>query len=216
MAYLIQDVIDLRLELPPVRDQGRRGTCVAFAVTALHERSRGQDSVLSEEFLYGCCKWLDGNNNEGTHVESAVTSLRKVGQAEAALLPYNPTSAPQFKDIVSMGMFRDARRRKVASTTVAPPALPILEKCLSEHRALVTVLEVHPSFFVPKENCIDVTPNESFQGLHAVLLGGYSRRNDGNRYFIMRNSWGRAWGQDGYAYLSYDYYFKYHRGTWVI
>ena len=113
-------------------------------------------------------------------------------------------------------MFRDARSRKIPSTTVAPPAFAYVEKSLSERRALVTVLEVHPSFFVPNENCIDVTSNESFQGLHAILLGGYSRRNDGKRYFIIRNSWGTAWGQNGYAYLAYDYYLKYHRGTWVI
>ncbi|OPG16967.1 C1 family peptidase [Ferroacidibacillus organovorans] len=216
MTYSFHDVIDLRPELPPVRDQGRRGTCVAFAVTALHEQSRGHDRILSEEFLYGCCKLIDGNNDEGTHVESAVKSLQKVGQAEGSILPYNPTSAPRFKDIVTLSLFRDARIRKVAPAAVVPVMVPLVEKYLLEHRALVTVLEVHPSFFVPTDDCIDVTSNESFQGLHAVLLGGYSRRNDGNRYFIMRNSWGRAWGRNGYAYLSYDYYLKYHRGTWAI
>merc|ERR1712178_429917 len=38
---------------------------------------------------------------------------------------------------------------------------------------------------------------------HAVLLVGYSPANDSrySSYFIVRNSWGQTWGQDGYVYV---------------
>merc|ERR1712187_337345 len=36
----------------------------------------------------------------------------------------------------------------------------------------------------------------------AMLLVGYNERK---QVFIVRNSWGRAWGQQGYGYLPYSY-----------
>ena len=46
--------------LSPVKNQGERGTCVAFASVALREFLAGTDSALSEQFLYWACKELDG------------------------------------------------------------------------------------------------------------------------------------------------------------
>lgn len=42
-------------------------------------------------------------------------------------------------------------------------------------------------------------PN-TVRGGHAVCLVGYTRD-----YFIVRNSWGRSWGDKGFAYASNDY-----------
>ena len=39
------------------------------------------------------------------------------------------------------------------------------------------------------------------RGGHAMLLVGYNRAK---RYFIVKNSWGKGWGHDGYGYLHYD------------
>ncbi|MDY6899246.1 MAG: C1 family peptidase, partial [Cyanobacteriota bacterium] len=37
---------------------------------------------------------------------------------------------------------------------------------------------------------------------HAMLCVGYS---DKDRMFIVRNSWGSEWGDNGYCYIPYDY-----------
>lgn len=41
---------------------------------------------------------------------------------------------------------------------------------------------------------------ESARGGHAVALVGYT-----SEYFIVRNSWGTAWGDNGYGYASKMY-----------
>ena len=52
--------------MPPVRDRGQRGTCVAFGSVALREYLLGSQDDFSEQFLYWACKELDGHPGPGT------------------------------------------------------------------------------------------------------------------------------------------------------
>lgn len=43
-----------------------------------------------------------------------------------------------------------------------------------------------------------ITPTGSMQGGHAYIINGYNAKTG---YFRVKNSWGRAWGNKGYAYI---------------
>lgn len=45
-------------------------------------------------------------------------------------------------------------------------------------------------------------PTESVEGGHAVVLVGY---DDPKKAFLVRNSWGDAWGMRGYFWMPYAY-----------
>lgn len=79
--------------MPPVRDQGERGTCLAFAVTAAHEVARahvmGIVEDLAEETLYWGCKQIDGDTDDGTYLDSTVVALRQWGQPTESHWPYD-------------------------------------------------------------------------------------------------------------------------------
>src|SRR5713226_7597469 len=78
------DRVDLRVLLSAVLDQGARSTCLAFAVTAAHEKVRnlqnGAIEDLSEELLYWSCKQIDGDRQPGTLFSSASIALTDWGQ----------------------------------------------------------------------------------------------------------------------------------------
>lgn len=63
MAVALPSAVNLIPYLSPIRQQGSRGTCVSFALTALNEyvlRRRGYLRDLSEQHLYYEIKLIDG------------------------------------------------------------------------------------------------------------------------------------------------------------
>ncbi len=204
----------MRALLPPVLDQGQRGTCVAFAVTAAHEVARAAGTAvsedLSEEALYWGCKIIDGNWRSGTSFDSAAAAISTTGQPPEDIWPYEP------------------RRR--AGTRYDPPSKPTadwhtsgLDKALldlaSVHteldagRPVVLGLTVFDTLFMPSATGRIDAPvaGSPARGRHAVLAVGHDATA-----LLIRNSWGDTWALGGYGWLSHDYAERHVREAWVI
>jgi cathepsin L len=78
------------------------------------------------------------------------------------------------------------------------------ENCCPHH-AFVVFVQVYSdfrSFFSDKRNAKAVyrpSPNATFQFAHAVTLVGYDNQK---QYWLVKNSWGRSWGDDGFFRVS--------------
>lgn len=101
-AEQLTEPIDLRLKPWAARDQGERGTCVAFAMTACREHfASGPGSAaaveLSEQFLYWATKTNTSDplpKQDGTRIEFACQALAQDGICRGLLWPYNGTFNP--------------------------------------------------------------------------------------------------------------------------
>lgn len=208
---------DLRDKFAPPRDQGNRGTCVAFAMTAAHEVHRNVGEHLSEEFLYWGSKQWDGlGGRPGTTVEAALNVLASIGQADEGCWPYEPNR----DDSLGLGVptheaLTDAATRIWTTVRPLPLTISAVVETLNAGAPVVLVTWVFQSWFRAPAALISLpSSTDARVGRHAVLLTGY-REPLASPTIVFRNSWGRSWGDDGYGYMAHDYLMAHGIATWT-
>lgn len=200
----IPDVVDLTPHVPAARDQGRRETCIAFAVTCAHEHARHDAVALSEDALYWACKMADGDWNGGTTFSSAEQAVLATGQSVATVWPYN-LSHPEGTPLVPpVGVVPDTTWRRAALTAVDPTETGVCA-ALADGQVVILGVELTPQWhFVDASGIFQpLIGGEQIIGLHAVAAVGYDRTSGALR---VRNSWGAGWARDGCAVIPFAYF----------
>jgi hypothetical protein len=213
-------------EMPPVRDQGNRGTCVAFASIAAYEQSLfkvGAGHDLSEQFLYWNCKANDGiPTTSGTFLGIAFPLLKRDGCCLETAWPYvsnpvignegqgPPTSGSQFGALT----FRLPAFRTIPASSVSDYRMELL----GGHTVAFSIPVFNSWYRSPavaySGNLTMPIPGEVRVGGHAMCIVGCIDQPDqpqiGGGRFILRNSWGSRWGINsphgiGYGTIPYAY-----------
>ncbi|MCI0723922.1 MAG: hypothetical protein L0338_33935 [Acidobacteria bacterium] len=207
-----------------VKDQGDRPTCVAFAVSSLHEYWRdvtiGQSGAvtldLSEEFLYYGCKQRDGLvAKSGTTIVAASEWLKDIGQCVEILHPYGSSDSSLRKP--SAAAFSDAERRRVNAVVSRALRWDLLQRDLKGQVPVVGVIEVFESALRVEKSGLLSSPksNERRLGLHAVLLLDVESIPQDNQVLFL-NSWGAGWGDRGVGRFDAMYFAKHCKQLWTI
>ncbi len=192
--------VDLRVSLPVVLDQGARGTCVAFAVTAAHEKVRnlqnGAIEDLSEELLYWRCKQIDEDREPGTSFSSVSVALMDVGQPCEDVWPYDglrndaDISYNPPEGALDTAPYYNAPMARVS------PTIQNIQSWLARGFTVALGISLSRSFFETVRGAIPmpISEEELMEG-HAVLVVGYENAVvPGEGFLILRNSWGLDWG----------------------
>lgn len=93
-----------------------------------------------------------------------------------------------------------------------------IKSAISDGLPVIVAARIFDSFantdhgFVRHPNNDEVLSNNG-HGYHAMVICGYS---DDERVFVVRNSWGTNFGDNGYCYISYSYALKYFSQCCVI
>jgi len=215
IAAGIPNEIDHRRDWWTVGDQKQTGSCVGWAVgdglVRWHLTSKNrlpQQSRLSVRYFWMAAKETDEFSEEpttfledaGTSVRSALEVARRFGCVEESVLPM---SGGLFTGGAE-SFFALAERLKISGLMPVRSDPDVLRRWLAREGPVAGRLLVDQSF----HGASGTTPlNEykpfpfTFKMGHAVVLAGY--RNDGT--WIVRNSWGESWGDQGFAYVTDQY-----------
>ncbi|MEB3248131.1 MAG: C1 family peptidase [Microcystaceae cyanobacterium] len=220
--------VSLVEQMPPIRHQKGRGTCVAHATLAVYEHYlsiQGAYQDLSEQFLYWNCKRNDGiPGQEGTWLAIALPLLQREGCCLEETWAYNPIPDPTNigQGPPPGGSQLQALTFRVPSyTQLSSTSVDDIKNELNEGRCVAFSIPVFNSWWgsLRVAHTGDITmplPNEILTGGHAMCLVGYEDMPDlglGGGRFILRNSWGTDWGIQslhgaGYGTIPYAYIAK--------
>lgn len=197
----LQIDVDLRNRFGAARDQGKRPTCLVFSTTAAHEGQRGSPDFLSVEYLYYKGVQRSHKNPKlGLSTDTVAEALEKDGQPLEEFWPYSLTHPTQDWQVPAT--IKEVHQSKVAWV---PRTVVEIRKLLEASRPVVLVLQITKSFFKPDGDArVNGVPDEVTLAKHAVLAVG-SARDGSDHYLLVRNSWGRAWGDEGHAWVRDDY-----------
>jgi hypothetical protein len=195
---------DIRARFGPARDQGRRPTCLAFALSDAHAADRSPHVGLSPDFLYyhALQRMPAGHGDNGVGLTEALEALDQDGQPIELVWPYLSRLPDDLK------AWQPPTGVKVLFASGRATAATVNAICvaLDADQAAVVVFQPTESFYsVRRDGTLPrLALDPDFPQLHAVVAVGYATE-DGERQVLVRNSWGATWGDSGCAWMPEDY-----------
>lgn len=202
---------DLSNFLPEIGNQGRLGSCTAWA-TAYYGRSllfnygesssRTQAVRLSPSYIYnqitqGQCK--------GTSISKSLQLLVDQGTSEWDVFPYQSTGCnvqPTSNQRDNASNFKMGDYKILSGVNLVAE----VKTLLTQGKPIVVALGLDPEF--GKKDAMGLSAYRPHQvkkdkiyGAHAMLVVGYS---DQFKAFKLVNSWGAGWGDSGFVWVDYE------------
>lgn len=209
--------------MTPVKNQGGYGTCWAFAtigvMEAMWRKDQGEIVDLAEQDLIDCnCRCQGATKDHaakrrsGVELETA-NPYRGDGAGKACSAATNCGSCkssvstpfhfdPDFTPVNPDYSGEDAPHHDEPVPTAQ------IKRALVEHGPIYTKMHIpHGSSFgsldageVHDESIALVYSPQRNNGAHMVVIVGW---DDDRGAWLMRNSWGTGWGDDGYGWIAY-------------
>ncbi len=220
-AVALPPAVSLIPRMSPIRSQSSRGTCVAFADTAINEyyRNRGLIRIdLSEQHLYYETKLIDGSPTAcGTMQYYAAKALAARGECLESIWPYNPNPPCNNHGPLPPNARPNGLYYRLQLRPLTPKNVLMIKTALAGRLPVGVSIPVYNSWYrsaaTAQTGRITMRlGTEPSVGGHAICLVGYQDQasSPGGGYFILRNSWGTVWAPmcpygRGYGTIPYQY-----------
>lgn len=182
-----------KAQLAPIEDQGSCGSCWAFSTAATFQdvkRIFGETEDLSEQYLLSCANPKEWSCNGGFFAHDAHKSPR--GAVLASEYPYTGTDSTCKSSI-------NYRWRLTSWSYLSNsenPSVDEIKAAIYKYGPVSVGVAVDDAFSSYRGGIFEDTGYRSLN--HAVNIVGW-----GNGYWIMRNSWGTDWGENGFMRIKF-------------
>ena len=213
----VADTVDLRNFFAPIRNQQHLGSCSSFATVAMYEAMMNRNGVegenmMSPAYLFYYSNILTGRPSGGSNYFEQLEVLGKHGVCYDELYTYDADSS--FPP-PSAEAEKDAETHRVIAAKQIPLLTELTADTLKHNHRLITSalsegypvgisLKLYDNF--GKNGAFILHPDDASDakedGRHAMVVVGYS---EANSFYIVRNSWGADFGEEGYCYIPMAY-----------
>jgi hypothetical protein len=217
-------------KVPKILDQGEEGACTGFALAAVVNyqlRAQKARCLVSPWMLYEMARRYDewpGVRYEGSSARGAMKGWVTHGVCPERMWDPEKKGTASFTQDVALeslktpgGTYYRVMHKRIRD----------MHSALAEAGILYVTLLVHEGWAEPgpKVHKVQCTTNRRqrkslslpvieqvgvAENGHAVAIVGYTREG-----FIIQNSWGKTWGNKGFALLPYEDYLLHATDVWV-
>ena len=183
-----------------VKNQLECGSCWAFSASEAVEGEwflkHNQLYNLSEQELVDCSGYLGNQGCDGGSMTNAFEYIIQNGLCSDISYPYNGTDG-QCQNQTCTKLVHINKYHSVPQNNEEQ-----LEKAVSRQPVSVAIQANQQSFQLYKKG-IYSDPDCGDQLDHGVLVVGYGYDKDYDmKYWIVKNSWGKSWGENGYIRMA--------------
>lgn len=204
----ILDEVDYRQSgcLPAVKNQGSCGSCWAFSAVTPLEFQFCNDTGLKKTFSEQQLTWCVPNGCNGGWYATAWSFLRYSGGILSSDdHPYTSGKSSTRNDAATCPLgINGAAWAQVTGYVNVGSNEEAMKEALALHGPLSAALWVNENFSSYDEgvfddpDCDDRSQPGRNRVNHGVVIVGYGQSGSAGAYWIVRNSWGPNWGEDGY------------------
>ncbi|XP_030441478.2 ervatamin-B-like [Syzygium oleosum] len=185
----------------PIKYQGQCGSCWSFstvaAVEAITQIKSGVLPNLSEQQLIDCATNGGNQGCQGGWMDNGFQYIiENQGISSASNYPYTGVDGTCNKQAASVV------EAKISNYQDVPANEDDMLKAVAMQPVSVA-LDASGAEFQNYKGGVFAGPCGSGM-THAVAVVGYETDTDGTKYWLIRNSWGTSWGENGYMRIQRD------------
>ena len=189
-----------------VKDQGQCGSCWSFSTTGALEGvfyiQNGDLESFSEQELVDCDKLGNGGNNHGCNgglMDSAFEwIINKKGLCSEDDYPYE-SGTTQKRGECRSSQCENVKNSNIKDFHDVPPSSDeSMMSALTQQPVSIAIQADQRDFQLYKSGVFTGSCGTKLD--HGVLVVGYDSEN-GEDYYLVKNSWSESWGDHGYIKL---------------
>lgn len=199
--------------LTPIRDQGACGSCWDFAAVAAYELNNmfatstpfSSPLDLSEQNVLDCA-FTDsgdaGDCNGGWPGDVFDWMVSKNGSMTSETDDVYTAAQATCKAISGNYLAHDWDYVSPSGDWAAIPSVQQIKDAICAHGSVVCAVNATDAFLAYTSGIFNETKSKGDGNInHAIVIVGW---NDNQKIWIIRNSWGTGWGNQGFMKIKYD------------